>query len=89
MAALYPSPDVYTKQLRALEKYTGDHPDAAYAHSLQAYQYLVLASKDAAVKQLEEAVKLQPKDKLSAALVKALTTGTDAAGEQPKAGAGG
>jgi tetratricopeptide (TPR) repeat protein len=88
LKALYPNPDVYTKQLRALEAYTGDHPDAAYAHFQQAYQYLVLASKDAAVKQLEEVVKLQPEDKLSAALVKALTTGTDAAGEQSKVGAG-
>jgi tetratricopeptide (TPR) repeat protein len=89
MSALYQSPDVYTKQLRMLEAYTGTHPDAAYAHFLQAYQYLVLASKDAAVKQLEEVVKLQPEDKLSAALIKALTTGTDAAGEQSKVGAGG
>jgi hypothetical protein len=89
MRALYARADTYTKQLRALEAYTGEHPDEAYAHFLQAYHYLVLGSKDAAVNQLKEAAQLQPEDKLSAALVKALTTGADAAGSQPKAGAGG
>jgi hypothetical protein len=38
----------------------------------------VLGSKDAAVKQLKEVVRLQPQDKLSAALVKALTTPAEA-----------
>src|SRR5262249_59992153 len=89
MSALYAKPDIYTKQLRALETYTGDHHEAAYAHFLQAYHYLVLGGKDAAVKQLEEVLKLQPEDKLSAALVKALTTGTAAAQEQPPAVTGG
>jgi tetratricopeptide (TPR) repeat protein len=88
MSALYPSPDVYTKQLRMLEAYAGTHPDEAYAHFLQAYQYLVLESKDAAVKQLQEVAKLQPNDKLSAALVKALTSGDTAPSSvAPKPGA--
>jgi tetratricopeptide (TPR) repeat protein len=90
MSALYANPDTYTKQLRALETYTGEHPDAAYARFLQAYHYLVLGSKDAAVKQLKEVVRLQPKDQLSTALVKALTSGEAAPAEStPKPGTGG
>jgi tetratricopeptide (TPR) repeat protein len=89
MAALYPNPDTYTKQLRALEKYTSEHPEEAYAHFLQAYHYLVLGSKDAAVQQLKEVVKLQPEDKLSPALVKALTPGQpENSNGPPKPGTG-
>jgi hypothetical protein len=51
---------------------------------------LVLGSKDAAVKQLKEVVRLEPKDKLSSALVKALTSGEVApAGNPPQPGTGG
>jgi tetratricopeptide (TPR) repeat protein len=90
MVKLYPDADTYTKQLRALETYTKDHPEEAYAHFLEAYHYLVLGSKDAAVKQLKEVVKLQPKDKLSAALVQALTPSeTTPAGGPPKPGTSG
>jgi tetratricopeptide (TPR) repeat protein len=90
MSKLYSNPDTYTKQLRELEAYTTQHPKDAYAHFLQAYQYLVLGSKDAAVKQLKEVVKLEPKDKLSSALVKALTSGQTApAGGPPQPGTGG
>lgn len=86
MSALYPNADTYTKQLRALEAYTGDHPKEAEAHFLQAYHYLVLGSKDAAVKQLQEVVQLNSEDKLSAALVKALTSGDQAGAPKPGAG---
>jgi hypothetical protein len=52
-----------------------------------AYQYLVLGSKDEAVKQLKEVVRLQPQDKLSTALLKALTTpDTAAASPAPPSG---
>jgi hypothetical protein len=89
MSKLYPNADTYTKQLRALEAYTGEHPKDASAHFLQAYHYLVLGSKDAAVQQLKEVVQLQPDDKLSTALVKALTAGDSApAGAPPKPVAG-
>jgi tetratricopeptide (TPR) repeat protein len=90
MASMYPNTDTYTKQLRALETYSHDNPKAAYAHFLRAYHYLVLGNKDAAVKQLKEVVELQPKDKLSAALVKALTTGEAAPADgPPQPGTGG
>jgi len=89
MSALYPSRDVYTEQLRALEAYTRSNPKAAYAHFLLAYHYLVLKSKDAAVKQLKEVVQLEPKDKLSAALVQALTSKTPAPADGPPQPGGG
>jgi tetratricopeptide (TPR) repeat protein len=90
MSSLYASPDTYTKQLRALEAYAKENPKAAYANFLLAYHYLVLGSKDDAVKQLKRVVELEPKDKLSAALVKALTSGEAAPPDgPPKPGAGG
>jgi tetratricopeptide (TPR) repeat protein len=74
MRDLYPHADVYTQQLRALEEYQRKNPGAGYAHFLLAYHYLVLGSKDPAVKQLQEVVRVQPDDKLAAALIKALTS---------------
>jgi tetratricopeptide (TPR) repeat protein len=90
MAGLYPDSDTYTKQLRELEVYTRAHPKEAACHFLQAYHYLVLGSKDAAVQQLKEVVQLEPKDKLSAALVQALTSSeVGPAGSPPQPGTGG
>jgi len=90
MSSLYTKPDTYTKQLRELETYSKDNPKAAFANFLLAYQYLVLGSKHAAVQQLKRVAELQPKDKLSAALVKALTTGETAPADgPPKPGTGG
>jgi tetratricopeptide (TPR) repeat protein len=74
MRGLYPDEDTYTRQLRALEEYVKKHPKSGEARFVLAYQYLVLGSKEEAVKQLKEVVRVQPQDKLSAALVKALTT---------------
>jgi cytochrome c-type biogenesis protein CcmH/NrfG len=74
MRGLYPDEDTYTRQLRALEEHVRKDPNAAEARFVLAYQYLVLGAKDEAVKQLKEVARLQPQDKLSAALVKALTT---------------
>jgi len=83
MSKLYANADTYTKQLRGLEAYMREHPKDAYGHFLQAYHYLVLGSKDAAVQQLKQVVQLEPKDKLSAALVKALTSGEAAPADGP------
>lgn len=89
MAGLYSNVDAYTKQLRQLETHVRDHPKEAPARFLLAYHYLVLGSKDAAVQQLKEVVQLEPKDKLSAALVQALTSNEAApAGSPPQPGTG-
>ncbi len=72
MKALYPDTAAYTAQLRALEDYKKANPDKADASFLLAYEYLVLGYPDQAEKELEQVVKLQPTDKLSAAILKAL-----------------
>ena len=83
MAALYPNWDTYTRQVRALEAYVKAHPDEGYAHFLLAYHYLVVGSMDQAIVQLKEVVRLDPKDQLSASLVKALTQPDDSAKSAP------
>jgi tetratricopeptide (TPR) repeat protein len=77
MVALYPNWDTYTRQVRALETYVKAHPDEGYARFLLAYHYLVVGSMDAAIAQLKEVVRLDPKDQLSTSLVKALTQPVD------------
>jgi hypothetical protein len=83
MATLYPNWDTYTRQVRALEAYLKAHPDEGYAHFLLAYHYLVVGSMDQAIAQLKEVVRLDPKDQLSASLVKALTQPDDSAKSAP------
>jgi tetratricopeptide (TPR) repeat protein len=72
MNYIYGDQEVYTQQLRALEKFAKENKDAAYAYFLLAYHYLVLNSKDNAISMLQVVQKLQPKDELSAALLKSL-----------------
>jgi hypothetical protein len=79
MRGLYPDEDTYTRQLRALEEHIRRDLHSPEARFVLAYQYLVLGSKDEAAKQLKEVVRVQPQDKLSAALVRALTTPARAA----------
>jgi tetratricopeptide (TPR) repeat protein len=73
MRALYPDTETYTKQLRALEAYQKANPTRGDVCFLLAYHYLTLEEKDAAVEMLRLAVKNEPKDTLSAALLKSLT----------------
>jgi tetratricopeptide (TPR) repeat protein len=87
MRGLYPDEDTYTRQLRALEDFIRKDPNSAEARFVLAYQYLVLGARDEAVKQLKEVVRLRPQDKLSAALVNALTT-PEAATPSPAATGG-
>jgi len=73
MKTLYQDGDTYKKQLSALKAFVAKEPNSGYGHFVLAYHYLVLGSKDAAVKELNEVVRSQPEDKLSAALLKFLT----------------
>jgi tetratricopeptide (TPR) repeat protein len=68
MSSLYPDIDVYTQQLRALEDYSAANPNSAEAHFLRAYCY-----NDAAARQLQAVVKLQPNDQLATQLLASLT----------------
>ena len=73
LSGLYPSVDVYTEQLRALEQYAKSHPAAAEAKFLLAYHYLTCGYTDAAAAQLREVVRLNPRDQLSAQLLHSIS----------------
>ncbi len=73
LCALYPSVEVYTEQLRALEQYEKSNPAASEAKSLLAENYLTCGYTDAAAAQLKEVVRLNPKDQLSAQLLNSIT----------------
>jgi len=72
MRSLYPSAEVYTQQLRALETYRNENPKSADARFLLAYHYITCGYNDAAARELEAVTKLLPKDKLAAELLKAV-----------------
>jgi tetratricopeptide (TPR) repeat protein len=69
MSGLYASTDTYTDQLRKLEAYTGQNPDAAFAHFLLAYQYITCGYQDEAIAELEQTVRLEPSDQVAAGLL--------------------
>jgi len=71
----YGDPQAYTKQLRALEKYVGEHKSAADAHFLAAYHYLMLDARADAKDEMAQAAKLTPKDKLAAHVLQQLESG--------------
>jgi tetratricopeptide (TPR) repeat protein len=83
LASLYPRVDVYTVQLRALERYIDDHPDAGDARFLLAYHYLTTGAKDAAIEQLREVVRLVPKDMVAKQLLDMLNPAAPAAKSAP------
>jgi tetratricopeptide (TPR) repeat protein len=82
VSELYSDPDIYTRQLRALEDYVRQNPNAADARFLLAYQYMTCSHTDAAIRQLQQVVKLNPNDRVSAQLLSMLTQGQDQSTEQ-------
>jgi hypothetical protein len=74
LMSFYPNEATYTTQLRALERYQQENPNAADGHFLLAYHYLTLEQRSQAIQQLQQVVRLQPGDRLAAELLKALTT---------------
>jgi tetratricopeptide (TPR) repeat protein len=86
MRSLYPDTDTYTRQLRALEAYVREHLTDSAARFVLAYQYLVTRQTDAAIRQLQEVVKLTPANTLAADMLKALTTPQAGAAPPPPAG---
>ena len=83
MSGLYPNVNTYKNQLRALEAYVREQPNASDGRFLLAYHYLVLGYTAPAVKQLESFSKLVPSDQLAPDLVKAFTQQLDTG--KPKA----
>ncbi len=65
LQSFYPAPDAYTRQLRALEHFVSAHSDDAAPRFLLAYQYLMLGHLNAAQRQEQAVVQLEPRDILS------------------------
>jgi hypothetical protein len=92
MSSFYPNVDAYTQQLRALEAYSQQHPQAADARFLLAYHYLREGYNNEAIAELQAVGQLQPGDQLSAQLLRGLSTpasapaGGQLAGGQPPLG---
>jgi Flp pilus assembly protein TadD len=78
LSGLYPSIDVYTEQLRALESYCTANPQASSARFVLAALYMTQGSNDAAAGILKQVVALQPRDQLSAQLLAAMTAASPA-----------
>ena len=77
LISLYPSVDVYTTQLRALEQYCTDHRDSATGRFVLTYLYLTQGQTDPAVDMLKQVVTLKPNDSLSAKLLRQLDPSMD------------
>jgi tetratricopeptide (TPR) repeat protein len=74
MIGLYGDANTYTSQLRDLEAFVQANPSSPDGHFVLAYHYLTQGHPDAAAAQFKEVVALEPKDKLSASFVQALTS---------------
>lgn len=66
---LYGDAQVYTEQLRALEKSAEEHPSMAEGRFLLGFHYLVDGHREAAQPEFLEALKLTPQDGLAAQLL--------------------
>jgi tetratricopeptide (TPR) repeat protein len=73
LSSLYPDVDTYTSQMRALESYCNENPKSAEGRFLLGYHYLTTGASEAALNQFKRANELQPKDSVSADLVRQLT----------------
>ncbi len=73
VSGLYPSTTTYTQQLRTLENYSQQNPNAADARFVLAYQYLVTGHNEQAIEELKIIAQLQPKDQLAAQLLAGLS----------------
>jgi tetratricopeptide (TPR) repeat protein len=94
VSGLYEDPNAYTAQLRALEGYCNENPEAPHARFLLAYHYLLEGHNDEAATELQAVVQLQPKDQLATQLLKGIQShsnkepppeGPDLAPETPPA----
>jgi tetratricopeptide (TPR) repeat protein len=68
----YDNVETYTTQLRTLETFVRDNPKRPEGHFLLGYQYIMIGGKDAAKKELAEAVAITPADKLAKHLMEHL-----------------
>jgi hypothetical protein len=76
LSSLYPDVNTFTNQLRTLEAQRDANPDDPAIRFLLGYLYSSMGFKDQAAAQYEKIVALQPKDTLSAGLLKAIKGST-------------
>ncbi len=69
--------------MERLNKYIADHPDAAYAWFLRGYHYDFLGYKDAAKRDLSNALRLERRDELTKFLLKRLEGNVRSEAEKP------
>ncbi len=74
LVGLYSNQNVYVEQLRALESYRTENPQASAARFLLAYHYILAGHNEQAANELQAVVELEPKDQLAAQLLTGLTT---------------
>lgn len=83
LEGLYNNMAVYQSQLNALEAYRDSNPNAGNAHFLLAYHYMLNGRNDQAISELQTVIKLEPRDRLAAQLLKGLSA-PDEAPEGPE-----
>jgi hypothetical protein len=76
LQAFYSSADVYTEQLRRLERFVSEHPSDANVRFLLGYHYLMLNHAESAQRQLAQVAELEPKDKLAANILAGIRSQT-------------
>lgn len=69
LKGMYSGVSTYTGQLQKLERYVGDNPSSAEARFVLAYHYLTCGHSEAARKQYDAVLKLEPGDKLTTQLL--------------------
>jgi tetratricopeptide (TPR) repeat protein len=72
LLSFYPDRKQYEEQLAALERFVRNDPKAADAEFLLAYHQLTAGHRNAARAELERVAQIEPNDKVTAELVKAL-----------------
>ena len=77
MSSLYSSLDDYTDQLRKLEQYVKDNPNAGDGHLLLAYHYITMGHNEPASAQLKQVIELVPNDRVAKELLE-MIGGSDA-----------
>jgi Tetratricopeptide repeat len=85
LISLYGNPDAYTQQLRALESFCSQNPQSAAPRFVLGYHYLTQGHADAALRQFKLVQQLQPKDQLTAQLVRQLEQSPNPGSENPPA----
>jgi tetratricopeptide (TPR) repeat protein len=89
LSSLYGDTNKYTEQLRALESYCKANPKNPASAFVLAYHYLVIGSKDSAIRALKVVVENQPKDAVAKRMLDALepkdTTTTPSSEKTPPA----